>query len=61
VSIGDKINAYDAARSGYGDLNQFTTYYQHEEDENELSRKLKVVRPQEIEQFTEQYKTLINS
>jgi hypothetical protein len=61
VSIGDKINAYDAARSGYGDLDQFTTYYQHEEDENELSRKLKVVRPQEIEQFTEQYKTLINS
>ena len=61
VSVGDTINAYDAARSGYGDLDQFTTYYQHEEDENELSRKLKVVRPQEIEQFTEQYKTLINS
>jgi len=57
---GDVIGAYDALLRGQGDITNFKSWYEYENDKNETNRKIRYVRPEFIEVFADEFKRLIN-
>lgn len=57
---GDVIGAYDALLRGQGDITNFRSWYEYENDKNETNRKIRYVRPEFIEAFADEFKRLIN-
>ena len=53
------INAYDKLKLE-PNTNDYNTYYQAEEEENEIKSRIRILRDTDVEPFAEYYKELIN-
>lgn len=65
VEPGDELLAYDAliadaTKVAWGDRTVFQSYYDYEEQRNEANRQIRVVDPNYIEAFAQEYRRLIN-
>lgn len=58
---GETISAWEALGRGHGSLDNTTTWYQHESDENEKNRRIVIIKPDLINFFVDEYKALIQS
>lgn len=58
---GETISAWEALGRGHGSLDDITTWYQHESDENEKNRRIVIIKPEFINLFVDEYKALIQS
>jgi hypothetical protein len=61
TALGDQIQAYQAIGEGLGGYSSTISYLEHERDHNEKNRRLVVIKPEYIDLFVEEYKTLIQS
>tara|TARA_R110000772_G_scaffold202490_3_gene312807 strand:+ start:3170 stop:4168 length:999 start_codon:yes stop_codon:yes gene_type:complete len=57
------IGTYDALHTNrsLGSIDNFLSWYEYENDNNEARRRIRYVRPELIEEFVESYENLINS
>ena len=61
TALGDQIQAYQAIGEGMGGYSSTISYLEHERDHNEKNRRLVVIKPEYIDLFVEEYKSLIQS
>ena len=61
TALGSPIQAYPAIGEGMGGYSSTISYLEHERDHNEKNRRLVVIKPEYIDLFVEEYKSLIQS